>query len=54
MLFDDLFESREQPVEFSAIQTCSKGPPGSKDTDVTRASQSKLTPNRPKKYFALD
>jgi hypothetical protein len=45
---DDLFESREQPVEVSVIQTRSKGHPGSKDTDATQASQSKLNPDHPK------
>jgi hypothetical protein len=50
---DDLFESRDQPVEVSVIQTRSKGPPGSKDTDATRASQSKLNPDHPKTSFAL-
>jgi hypothetical protein len=30
---DDLFESQEQPTEVSVVQTRSKGPPGSKDTD---------------------
>jgi hypothetical protein len=49
---DDLFEPREQPTEVSVIQTRSKGQPGSKDTDATRASQSKLTPDRPKIPFA--
>jgi hypothetical protein len=50
---DDLFESQEQPMEVSVIQTCSKGLPGSKDTDATQASKSKLTPDRPKTSFAL-
>jgi hypothetical protein len=31
---DDLFESREQPTKFSVVQTCSKGQPGSKHTDI--------------------
>jgi hypothetical protein len=33
---NDLFESQEQPVEVSVIQTRSKGPLGSKDTDATQ------------------
>jgi hypothetical protein len=50
---DDLFESQEQPVEVSVVQTRSKGQPGSKNIDATRASQSKLIPNQPKIPFAL-
>jgi hypothetical protein len=50
---DDLFESREQPVEVLVIQTRSKGLPSSKDTDTTQASKSKITPDHPKTSFAL-
>jgi len=39
-------------MEVSAIQTHSKGAPNLKDTNVTRASQSQLTPNRPKTPFS--
>jgi hypothetical protein len=53
MPFDDIFESREQPMEFSVIQMHSKGPPDSKDIDATRASQSKLNLDHPKLSFAL-
>jgi hypothetical protein len=35
------------------VQTRSKGPPGSKDTDATQASKSKLTPDHLKTSFAL-
>jgi hypothetical protein len=53
MPFDDLFESQEQPLEVSVIQTRNKEPPDSKDTNATRASQSKLNPNHLKMSFAL-
>jgi hypothetical protein len=49
----DLFESQEQPMEFLAIQTRSKGPPNSKDTDSMQTSQSKLNPDHPKTSFSL-
>jgi hypothetical protein len=32
---DDLFESCDQPMEVSMIQTCNKGPLGSKYIDAT-------------------
>jgi hypothetical protein len=50
---DNFFESREEPVEVSMIQTHSKGPHGSKDTNATRASQIKLNLDHPKTSFAL-
>jgi hypothetical protein len=49
---DDLFKSREQPSEVSVMQTRSTGQPGSRDIDITRASQVKLTPDRPKTSLA--
>jgi hypothetical protein len=49
---DDLFESREQPMEFLVIQTHSKGQPSSKDTDTTQALKIKLTPNHLNISFA--
>jgi hypothetical protein len=50
---DDLFESQEQPVEVLVIQTCSKGPPSSKDTAATQTSSSKVTSDHPKTPFVL-
>jgi hypothetical protein len=50
---DDLFESKDQPMEVSVIHTRSKGPPGSKDTDATQASQGKLNPYHPKTSFTF-
>jgi hypothetical protein len=49
---DDLFKPQAPPAEISVVQTRSKGQPGPKDTDATRASQSKLTPDRPRMPFA--
>jgi hypothetical protein len=50
---NDLFDPWEQPIEVSAVQICSKGQPNPKNTDATRASQSKLTPNHLKITFTL-
>jgi len=50
---DDLFESWEQLMEVSVIQTCSKGPTNSKYTNATWASQIKLNLDHPKTSFAL-
>jgi hypothetical protein len=49
---NDLFGSQEQPTKVSEVQTRSKGQPGPKNTDVARAPQSKLTPDRPKIPFS--
>jgi hypothetical protein len=48
---DDLFESWEQHIELSTVQTSIKGQPNPKDIDATYASQSKLTPDRLKIPF---
>jgi hypothetical protein len=53
MLSDNLFESHEQPMEVSVIQTCIKGLPGSRDIDITQALKIMLTPDRLKTYFTL-
>jgi hypothetical protein len=49
---DDLFESREQPTEVLVAQMRSKGQPDSKNVDVARALQGKLTPIA-RKYLSL-
>ena len=49
---DDLFESREKPTKVSVAQTRSRGQPGSKDIDVARAPQIKLTLDHPKIPFS--
>jgi hypothetical protein len=49
---DDLFESQEPPVEVSVVQTCSKGPPVSKDITATQTSRNKTTPDHPKAPFS--
>jgi hypothetical protein len=49
---DDLFGYQEQPTKVLVVQTCSKGQPSPKNTDVTQALQSKLTPDCPKIPFS--